>query len=245
MRRFIIPTQAVIENTVTITGDQFHHIVRVLRLKKGARISLADGCGSEYEGIISKVDGDSLTVALERDCVVAAETGPRITLFQGLPKGEKLELILQKCTELGVAEIVPFIAARSVSRPSSERLREKLERWRRIAVEAARQSKRVTVPEINFASDLAEVCMHADHDVKLLLWEEERSLSLKQLLGKLGHPERVAVVIGPEGGLSSDEVAIALNCGFHSVSLGKRIVRTETAGLTIVAILQFYWGDLG
>jgi 16S rRNA (uracil1498-N3)-methyltransferase len=182
---------------------------------------------------------------LERERVVATERGPRITLYQGIPKGEKLELILQKCTELGVAEIVPFIAARSVSRPSSERLKEKLERWRRIAMEAARQSKRVTVPEINFAPDMAELCQHADHDVKLLLWEEERSLSLKQILGELGHPERVAVVIGPEGGLSSEEVAIALKFGFRSITLGKRIVRTETAGLAIVAILQFLWGDLG
>jgi 16S rRNA (uracil1498-N3)-methyltransferase len=245
MRRFIIPSQGVTENTVTITGDQFHHIVRVLRLKKGARISLANCCGSEYEGIISEVGADSLTVALDREQVVASEIGPRITLFQGLPKGEKLELILQKCTELGVAEIVPFIAARSVSRPSPERLSEKLERWRRIAMEAARQSKRVTVPEIIFASDLAEVCRHADHDVKLLLWEEERSLSLKQLLCDAGYPEKVAVIVGPEGGLSPDEVAIALKCGFHSVSLGKRILRTETAGMAIMAILQFYWGDLG
>lgn len=221
-------------------------MVRVLRLKKGARLSLADGNGRELEGIISNVDGESLTVTLEESpSVPQSVSGPRITLFQGLPKGEKLELILQKCTELGVAEIVPFIASRSVSRPHPERLNDKLERWRRIVMEAARQSKGIKVPDLGIAADIEEICRIADHEVKLLLWEEETTVSLKKLLGELETPVSIAVIIGPEGGLTSDEVAIALQSGFISVSLGKRILRTESAGLAMMAILQFYWGDLG
>jgi 16S rRNA (uracil1498-N3)-methyltransferase len=221
-------------------------MARVLRLKKGARVSLSDGSGHEYMGTIVQIAGESLAVKLEGVGIDhAAETGPKITLFQGVPKGDKLELIIQKSTELGVAEIVPFVAARSVSRPAAGRIQEKLERWRRITQEAARQSMRMTVPQVTFAADLSEVCRQADHTVKLLLWEEEQSGSLRKLLAGIQSPQRIAVIVGPEGGLTSEEVTCALKCGFIPVSLGRRIVRTETAGLAILSILQFYWGDIG
>jgi 16S rRNA (uracil1498-N3)-methyltransferase len=246
LRRFIIPPHSVRGDTVTITGDIFHHMAHVLRLKKGARLTLSDGIGHEYVGTISRIDGESLAVSLEEfGSISATEIGPQITLFQGLPKGDKLEWIIQKSTELGVAEIVPFVAARSVSRPAAGRIQEKLERWRRITLEAARQSRRMTIPQVTFAADLSEVCRQADHPVKLLLWEEEQSGSLRKLLAGVRSPQRIAVIVGPEGGLSSEEVTCATKCGFISVSLGRRIVRTETAGLAILAILQFQWGDIG
>ena len=246
MRRFIIPSHALTEDTITVSGELFHHMVRVLRLNKGSRLSLADGSGHEYEGRISRVDAESLTVAVEESRVsTATRTGPRITLFQGLPKGDRLELVIQKCTELGIAEIVPFIAARSVARPGERRLQDRLERWRRIAAEAARQSNRSTVPEIDFSADLSEVCPKSSHDVRIVLWEEEQTLSLKKLLAGFEGPESVAIIVGPEGGLTREEVSLATRCGFISVSLGSRILRTETAGMAILAILQFYWGDLG
>jgi 16S rRNA (uracil1498-N3)-methyltransferase len=246
LRRFIVPLHTVEADQVTITGDLFHHMAHVLRLKKGTRICLADGSGREYTGTIHNVAGESIAVTLE-ETQGAPETGsgPGITLFQGLPKGEKLELILQKCTELGAAGIIPFVAARSVARVPPGRLREKLARWRRIALEAARQSNRSSVPDISFAMDLAEVLRLAEHPVKLLLWEEEGEGTLKKVLSGLEQPERIAVIVGPEGGLTADEAASAVQCGFIPVSLGKRIVRTETAGLVILAILQFYWGDIG
>ena len=246
MRRFLIPTHLVADETITITGELFHHMARVLRLKKGSRIILADGGGREYLGTICQVDGESIAVTLEEShAAPVTEAGPRITLFQGLPRGDRLELILQKCTELGAAGIVPFPAARSIARLPDGRLQEKLERWQRIALEAARQSGRMSAPEVSFAGNLAEVLRQADHSVKLLLWEEEEAGTLKKLLAELHPPERIAVIIGPEGGLTSDEVGSATKCGFVPVSLGKRIVRTETAGPAILAILQFYWGDIG
>lgn len=221
-------------------------MARVLRLKKGARLSLSNGTGHEFMGTIDQVDEERSAIRLEDFSVDhSADTGPQITLFQGLPKGDKLEWIIQKATELGAAEIVPFVAARSVSRPAAGRIKEKLERWRRIALEASRQSERMTVPEVTFATDLSEVCRQADHPVKLLLWEEEQSGSLRKLLAGVHSPQRIAIIVGPEGGLTSEEVTSALKCGFISVSLGKRIVRTETAGLAILAILQFHWGDIG
>ena len=246
MRRFIIPPHNVDADQLTITGDLFHHIAHVLRLKRVACICLADGSGHEYKGIITSVTGESIVVTLEKSrSAPATESGPRITLFQGLPKGDKLEFILQKCTELGVTGIVPFMASRSVTRVPAGRLKEKLERWKRIVREAARQSNRTSVPEISFAGDLAEVLRLAEDPVKLLLWEEEQRGTLKKVLAELPPPERIAIIVGPEGGLTAEEVASAVKCGFIPVSLGKRIVRTETAGLAIVAILQFYWGDMG
>jgi 16S rRNA (uracil1498-N3)-methyltransferase len=246
LRRFIIPPHAVDADQVTITGDLFHHMAHVLRLKTGARICLTDGSGREYTGIISRVAEESISVTLEETREAhATECGPRITLFQGIPKGDKLELILQKCTELGVDGIVPFMACRSVARVPAGRLKEKLERWQRIVREAARQSNRSSVPDVSFARDLAEVLRLAEGSVKLLLWEEESAGTLKKVLAKFALPERVAVIVGPEGGLTAEEVASAVKSGFIPVSLGRRIVRTETAGLAIVAILQFYWGDLG
>jgi 16S rRNA (uracil1498-N3)-methyltransferase len=246
LRRFFIPTPLRADETITITGELFHHLARVLRLKEGSRIILADGSGHEYTGTIHQVTSESVAVTLEESRVApVTEVGPRITLFQGLPRGDKLELILQKCTELGVAAIVPFTAARSISRMPDGRLREKLERWQRIAREAARQSGRMSAPEVSFAGDLAEVLRQADHAVKLLLWEEEEAGTLKKLLAELHPPENIAVIVGPEGGLTREEVGSAMECGFVPVSLGKRIVRTETAGPAILAILQFYWGDIG
>ena len=221
-------------------------MARVLRLKKDTRIILADGSGREYTGTIHQVASESIAVTLEENRVApATEAGPRITLFQGLPRGDKLDSILQKCTELGAAGIVPFTAARSMARLPAGRLNEKVERWQRIAREAARQSGRMSVPEVSFAGNLADVLRQADHAVRLLLWEEEEAGTLRKLLAELRPPESIAVIVGPEGGLTREEVADATECGFVTVSLGKRVVRTETAGPAILAILQFSWGDMG
>ncbi len=246
MRRFIIPVSAITEDTVTITGDLFHHMVHVLRLKRGSRICLVDGGGREYTGVIRRMNGESVSVAME-ECrqAQAAASGPAITLFQGLPRGDKLELILQKCTELGASGIVPFAAARSIARVPSTRLEEKLERWRRIAKEAARQSNRNSVPDIYFAADLTEALHLADNHIKLFLWEQAEPGTLRSTLAGMDRPEQLAVIIGPEGGFTAEEAASAVKCGAIPVSLGKRIVRTETAGLAILAILQFHWGDIG
>ncbi len=221
-------------------------MAHVLRLKKGARVHLTDSVGREFTGFIRKVNGESISIAVEESLPAPDSlSGPAITLFQGLPTGDKLEFILQKCTELGVAGIIPFVAARSIARVPAGRLEEKMERWRRIAREAARQSNRGSVPQISFAGDLEDSLRLADHPVKLLFWEEEKPGMLRKILADIEPPGRIAVIIGPEGGLTTQEVACAVKSGFIPVSLGRRIVRTETAGPAILAILQFYWGDMG
>ena len=221
-------------------------MAKVLRLKAGTSVLLADGKGMEYSGVISVVGASSLEIAVdERPVTQTEDTGPRITLYQGMPKGDKLEFIIQKCTELGVAEIVPFPASRSIAKISPERGRERLERWRRIAQEAARQSKRGTVPQVSLAANLSEVLQRAHHSAKLLLWEEEQGNRLRKTLAGFSGPESIAILVGPEGGFTAEEAAEATAGGFIPLSLGKRIVRTETAGIVMLSILQFYWGDIG
>jgi 16S rRNA (uracil1498-N3)-methyltransferase len=220
-------------------------MIRVLRLSEGSQISLVDAGGKEYKGEILHIGTDTLTVSVKESCREStAPDIPQITLFQALPKGDKLELIIQKCTELGVHKIVTFGAARSISRPSEERMQDRLKRWNRISTEASRQANRFTVPKIEFASELSEICKKSDHKLKIILWEEERGSSLRQLLENVDSPESIAVIVGPEGGLTKTEVEMAARWGFVPVSLGNRILRTETASIAIIAILQFYWGNL-
>jgi len=214
-------------------------------LKQGAELVLADARGREFAGAIVRVDDTALELAVGEELPVQQGCGPAITIYQGMPKGEKLELILQKGTELGAGAIVPFYAARSVPRLRDERLEGRLARWERIVREAARQCNRPDVPQLGLARNLADVLQRGEHSVKLLLWEEETAVSLRLLLADTPRPESVAVIIGPEGGLTGEEVAAAREAGYSPVTLGTRILRTETASLAILAVLQHVWGDLG
>jgi 16S rRNA (uracil1498-N3)-methyltransferase len=247
VRRFFIPPKAFGDGCAVITGELFRHMARVLRLKNGTAVLLADGAGNEFLGIIREVGKDRLVVTLEeRSATEAPPAGPAITIYQGLPKGDKLELIVQKTTELGVAEVVPFTAARSISRIRKGEEADKVARWQRIAREAARQSGRPSPPVVSLVGSIADVVMEARHaTLRLLLWEEERGNRLRDTLAGLAAPASIAVIVGPEGGLTAEEAAEAKEGGFIPVSLGRRILRTETAGLALVAILQFYWGDMG
>jgi 16S rRNA (uracil1498-N3)-methyltransferase len=245
MRRFFIPPGAVAEGIITVDGDLFQHMARVLRLRVDAPVLLADGTGREFSGTIREMHRERLVIAItETRMTTVLGDFPRITLYQGLPKGDKLELILQKAVELGAAEIVPFLARRSVVRVKGKE-DEKLARWQRIAREAARQSGQTTIPRISFSRDTADVVQQAQQSVKLMLWEREQDNRLKETLTRFSHPNSVAVLVGPEGGLHDEEAEHAIQGGFIPVSLGDRIVRTETASLVVLAILQFYWGDIG
>ena len=245
-RRFLVPSLPENGATVTLGGEVHRHAVRVLRLKCGSQIILADGAGRECPCRITEIGKGELTVHVEGEMIQpAVEAGPRITLYQGLPKGEKLDLILQKCTELGVGEIVTFAAERSVAKIAPGQREERQARWQRIVREAARQSRRTVVPRVGLATDLTEVLASARQEVRLLLWEEATGRGLKEALAGLPVPAEVGVLIGPEGGFSPEEARAAAEGGFIPVSLGSRILRTETAGLAVVTILQFVWGDLG
>jgi 16S rRNA (uracil1498-N3)-methyltransferase len=246
VRRFFIPHGAVTDGSVTIDGDLYRHMAKVLRLKCGDQVLLADGSGREYHGAIRSIGREMLVVdILDTDREGVDEQGLAITLYQGLPKGDRTDVIIQKATELGIAEIVLFRSSRSVPRIKEAEKDGKIARWQRIALEAARQSGRSSVPAVSLAEGIDVALEGAGHAVKLLLWEEERNNRLKQVLGSHRLPGTIALLVGPEGGLTEAEAAHAQKAGFMPVSLGKRIVRTETASLAMLAILQFYWGDMG
>lgn len=246
MRSFFLGDNPVCDGEATITGELYRHMARVLRLKQGAEVELVDDAGARHSGVIGEVGAKSLTVRIDATSAAPQqESGLRITLYQGLPKGEKLDLILQKCTELGVTEVVTFDAARSVVKLSGERSASRLSRYEKIVQEAARQSGRSAAPRVAIGGSLKDVLKESRHTVRLLLWEGEEKVTLRGVFGRYEAPESVALVVGPEGGLSAGEVEQALACGFTPVTLGKRILRTETAGLAMVSILQFHWGDMG
>lgn len=245
MRRFVIPSADLAAPAITIADDTFHHMVRVLRIREGTEVVIADGSGADRRGIITSVGADSLTVRFSDVLSPPSSLFPAITLYQGLPKGDKIEFIVQKCTEIGVARIVPFTAARSVKKVRPDRAADLITRWQKIAVEAARQSGS-RIPAVGGAAGLAEVLKECSPDsLKLLLWEDERIVTLRETVARLPVQKEVEVIIGPEGGITQTEAEAAIRHGFIPVSLGSNILRTETAGLVVVSILQFLWGDLG
>jgi 16S rRNA (uracil1498-N3)-methyltransferase len=245
MRRFLAPEADLSGESLAVTGDLYSHLVRVLRLTAGERFILADGRGNRVEAELERVErGSAVALVRRRLPAETAGEGPAITIYHALPKGDKLDLIIEKGTELGAAAFVIFIGERSVARPDRQRLEGRRERWRRIALEAARQCGRSDVPGVEFVDTLEEALHASTQELGLILWEEERAMTLGPLLREPA-PASVGIVIGPEGGLSREEVAAAQSAGYRSVSLGPRILRTETAGLAAMAILQAFWGDMG
>jgi len=235
MRRFFC--DSIIEQTAVIAGDDAHHIARVLRMKTGDSLSLCDGCGREYAAEICIISPDSVTCKLGTAAVSDAESPCRATLFQCLPKSGKFETIVQKCTELGVFAIVPVVSARCVVVPGND-FQKKIDRYRRVALEAAKQSRRAMVPEVLPLTKISDVDPRA-FNLFLIAYEEEATLSLKAALRQVERPESVALLIGPEGGLEAAEVDRLTEKGAVPVSLGKRILRTETAGMAMLAQVQY------
>ena len=244
MRRFAIAPERVVDGRVTFDALETRHLARVLRLGPGDTVVASDGAGHDYtvrlDAVRPRATGVVVGVA---DAV--AESPLAIALVQGVPKGDKLETIVRAATELGVARIVPALAARTVVRLAERQSAARLARWQRVAREAAKQSGRRTVPNVAPPRPL-EGCLDEarDAELALCLWEGETS-PLGVVLAEAKRPRRVAVLIGPEGGLERAEVDAARARGWRVVGLGARILRTETAGPALIAILQARWGDLG
>ncbi len=231
MRRFFCGNIA--GPTATITGDDAHHIFRVLRMKAGDALSLCDGAGYEYDAVISSLAADAVVCALGARRKSEVESPVRITLYQCLPKTGKMETIVQKCTELGVYAIVPVLSARCVSVPNKD-FEKKRERYNRVALEAAKQSRRAMVPEVGPLVGIRKIEPGA-FDLFLIAYEDESARTLKAALRAADAPKRIALLIGPEGGFEESEVARLSAAGAVSVSLGRRILRTETAGMAMLA----------
>jgi 16S rRNA (uracil1498-N3)-methyltransferase len=240
MPRVFIPAQLLDHERVTLDRVASRHLIKVLRLQAGAEVCVFDGCGTEIEGRIVRARAAGVEVELGARHRVPLPLAS-ITLLQSVPRGDRMDFIVQKTTELGVTRIVPVLSARGMVKPPPGKTR----RWRTIAQEAARQSGRADVPEVAEVTALDAALAGAAEagGTRLVLWEEERALPLRQILVQTP-PLPVTLLVGPEGGLSQEEVASARAQGFRTVGLGPRILRVETAALVAVALTQSAIGGL-
>ncbi len=242
MHRFFVSPETLVADEVSLSGDVLHHLAVVLRLAAGEEILLLDGLGTLCRCRITELKKKSgLAAVLKR--WQEAETAIPIHLLQALPKGDKMDLILQKGTELGIGRFAPLFSCRSVARLTSAKAEKRYQRWQRIVCEAARQSRRPLLPSVMEPRQLGDVLNECDAGLKLMLWEEGSRPLAEALPDKA--PDSLALLVGPEGGFTTEEARLATGAGFQPVHLGPRIMRSETAGFAVAAILQYRYGDLG
>jgi len=244
MRRFFLEEINRSAKTAELTGEEFVHLKKVLRLGVGDEASVFNGLGLELTGRIESIGARSAVISIDGVCEETKESPLELTLLQGLLKGDKPEFIVQKATELGLSGICFYTTARTVPRIDGEGAEKKLYRWRKAAVEAAKQCGRTTLPRISLAPSLKEAVDGAKAGLKLLLWEKNDATSLKDVFSGI-KPASAALLVGPEGGLSEDDALTAERAGFRKTGMGPRILRAETAAIAAAALVQHAFGDLG
>ena len=245
MTRFHIRPESIRGDRVVFDGEETHHLVRVLRLQRGALVQAVDGQGHELTVRLVRVGPRAAEGDILERAVRASESPFPVTLAQGIPKGSKLETVIRMATELGVALVVPLLLERTVVRPDPKEQSHRLLRWRRVAKEAAKQSGRGAIPDVRAPITLGEWLDEARSPGLLVcLWEREH-VPLSRVLPASSPPPCATVVVGPEGGLTQKEVDRLRTAGAVVGGLGPRILRTETAGPIAVALLQSRYGDLG
>jgi len=245
MHRVCVPPGTLDQPTVTLPLAVAHYVTHVLRLRVGDELGAFDGTGQECRLRLSRV---SPTHVQGEMVALLARVAPSPTPFilgQALPKGTKMDLIVEKCSELGLTTLVPLYTDRTVVRQAPERLAGKMARWQRIAAAAARQCERRTLLDVPPPMALEDFCVcYRSAPVKLVCWEEERHHGMRQVLDRLTGQSPIVALIGPEGGLTGHEVAMAREHGFTTVSLGPRLLRTETAAIVLTSIVRYSLGEL-
>ncbi len=253
MIRIFLPAEQLRSEHIVITGDNARHLALVLRVQPGEIITIFDGQGYRYECTVKQVHKREITVQMSRKEPYSVESPISVVLAQGLPKGDKMDLIIQKATELGTTRIIPLITERSQVKQTN-----KLVRWKKIALSASRQSGRDRITDISeavtfsdfLASQMSPPAKAYVEDIKgatlnVLLSEDYKLRNLKELLSRNSSVKEVVLMVGPEGGFSRTEVQTATEKGFTEASLGPRILRTETASLAAISIIQYTLGDMG
>ena len=241
MYHFYVEPEAVSADTARIIGGDVNHIKNVLRMHPGEEIMILDGSGMEYRCEIEAISDEVLARVLEAK-KTEAELSVRLLLFQGLPKKDKMELIIQKAVELGVSEIIPVLTKRTVVKlEDKKKEQKKLERWQAIAEAAAKQSGRGIIPKVCEAVKFTEAVKQAGElDEALIPYELAEGMDgARERIRGLHGKRTIGIFIGPEGGFEEEEIALAAKAGIHPITLGKRILRTETAGLCILSVIMF------
>lgn len=247
MYHFFVEEHAIADGFVHITGGDVNHIRNVLRMNVGEQVIISRknaGGDADYYCVLTQITEQEVTARIDWT-EETRELKNKIYLFQGLPKGDKMELIIQKSVELGAHEVIPVAMNRSVVKLDAKKEAGKLKRWQAISESAAKQSKRGIIPEIKPVMTVKEALLYAKNmDVKILPYENEEGIArTKSVMEAIRPGERVAVFIGPEGGFAPEEVEAARSAGFCTVTLGKRILRTETAGLMTLSVLAYTLED--
>ncbi|MBI5681800.1 MAG: 16S rRNA (uracil(1498)-N(3))-methyltransferase [Deltaproteobacteria bacterium] len=242
--RFFIEDINPDKQNIIITGEQFHHLKNVLRLNVGEEISVFDGKGNDFLAELKTIGKREALASIKQRLVPAGEKGFKTVLAQGIAKGEKMDMIIQKATELGAASIIPFTTARTVPRLKDDKEGKKIERWQKISIEAAKQCERSIVPKIEPVKSYDEMLSGWDKYLKIILWEYANDLLLKEILNTIkgSNYPGIIVVVGPEGGLSEEEILLAERHGFLPVRLFSNILRTETAAIAILSIIKYELG---
>ena len=242
MRRFYHSSSLKLNTTILLDDFAARHLAQVLRAKVGDRIILFNGDGFDYEAEIKHVDRRDVSVEILNQSANPNESKIRIHLFQALSSNEKMDLVVQKAVELGVQTITPIIASRSQMRLKDEKRDKKLQHWQQIAISACEQSGRAVIPEIYPVSLLTESMNQMDDAALNIMLDPEAKTQLNQL-ASMDTPSHINVLIGPEGGFSEDEIQLCQSKKVVTLSLGPRILRTETAPIATLALLQYLFGD--
>lgn len=241
MHRFFADPSGIGEKEIRITGTDVNHIRNVLRMRVGEEVLISDGQGKDYRCELLSLEEDVVTAGICWILDGNAELPCEITLYQGLPKGDKMEFIIQKCVELGVSRIVPVNTKRTIVKLDAKKEQARIKRWAGISESAAKQSGRGVVPEITGVKSLAEALKEAQSlDVCLIPYELAKDMAhTRELLTGIRPGMSVGIFIGPEGGFEEAEVAQAMGGGAKPITLGRRILRTETAGMAVLSMLVY------
>lgn len=230
-------------DNITITGDDAAHISRVLRMSIGDDLIVCENSTDiEHFCKIAEIQAGAVSLLIDRSQHSAAEPSVKVHLYQALPKADKMELIIQKAVELGVCEITPMLTRRCVSRPDAKSLAKKQERWQKIAYEAAKQSGRARIPEVHPVLEYKQAVQQMSESPLTVLFYELGGEKLRTLLQN--YPQNISIVVGAEGGFDESEVAYAIEHGIRTATLGKRILRCETAPLCALSAIMFETGNL-
>jgi len=241
MHRFFADPARIGEKEISLTGTDVNHIRNVLRMRPGEEILISDGQGKDYRCILEEIWEDEVRARIAWVLQGNAELPASVTLYQGLPKGDKLELIIQKCVELGVSRIVPVATKRAVVKLDAKKEQSKLKRWAGISESAAKQSGRGVIPEVAGVKRFSEAVREAEGlDVCLIPYELAEDMAhTREVLSSIRPGMSVGIFIGPEGGFEESEVEEAMAAGAKPITLGRRILRTETAGMAVMSVLSY------
>ena len=242
MHHFFVEPSQIQGNHIFIDGPDVNHIRNVLRMNPGEEVNVTDGTGEKvYRCAIASRGEDKVELNIMWAQEKGMELPSKIYLFQGLPKSDKMEFIIQKAVELGVYEIIPMATARAVVKLDQKKAAAKVKRWQAISESAAKQSKRLLIPEVKEPVKFSEALkLASDLDVRLIPYELAEGMDgTRRIIQSVKPGQSVAVFIGPEGGFEEAEVELAKEAGFQAITLGRRILRTETAGMTVLSILMY------